>query len=68
VFALAGQFKKGNAGKLRWCPFMSGAMIPKNCDGDKCMLWFAVRNPDDNRVVKSGCSFAVLVELLSERK
>lgn len=45
-----------------WCPFMTGQLIPKNCDRDKCRLWVVVRSPKDNRVVCSGCRFEIGTE------
>lgn len=49
--------KRGD--KKLWCPFMSGQMIPKNCDREKCRLWAVVKNPKDKRIIKSGCRFEI---------
>jgi len=62
----------GTMAKLLWCPLMSGQLIPKNCDGAKCMLWRSVVGAGNR--VQSGCIFVVagvaqieLVELLNAR-
>lgn len=66
---LAGQFERGkdpkgsavdgSTKKVLWCPFMSGQLIPKKCDGKDCVFWKVVRSANDKRVVVSGCGFAL---------
>jgi len=49
----------GFSAKWKRCPLLSRSGIRRNCVGDRCALWVVVHDPEDDRIVKSGCSFVL---------